>query len=102
MAEYAPHVHHAQDEAAVAGWITADLFVRGLRAAGTCLTRETFAAGLRRVYDYTADGLLASRVDFESDFRFDRRCFVFLRALPGALLAEEPVRRCGSWLPAAS
>ena len=44
---------------AMVGWLSADTFIRGLEVAGpTCLTRSAFVSNLRKVKDYTADGLL--------------------------------------------
>jgi branched-chain amino acid transport system substrate-binding protein len=57
LAAVAPSVFPGQ--LAMVGWLSADVFIRGLEAAGAgCPTRRAFIANLRRVKDYTADGLL--------------------------------------------
>jgi len=44
-------------EAALAGWTGADLFVAGLRAIGTNVTRSRLVAAINRISDFTADGI---------------------------------------------
>jgi branched-chain amino acid transport system substrate-binding protein len=45
--------------AQINAWISADLFVKGIAAAGGCPTRNSFVTNLRHVTNYDADGLLA-------------------------------------------
>lgn len=45
------------------GWITADLFVRGLQAAGDSATQADYITKLRAVTDFNAGGLLPIAVD---------------------------------------
>jgi len=45
------------NELALAGWISADMFVTGLRIAGPDFTREAVIEGLNSLTDYTAQGL---------------------------------------------
>jgi branched-chain amino acid transport system substrate-binding protein len=47
------------------GWTTADLFIKGLQAAGQNPTRASFIANLRKVTSYDSGGLLATPVNFE-------------------------------------
>jgi len=57
LAAVAPSVFPGQ--LAMVGWLSADVFIRGLEAAGgACPTRGAFIANLRKVRDYTANGLL--------------------------------------------
>jgi ABC-type branched-subunit amino acid transport system substrate-binding protein len=46
------------NELALSGWISADMFVTGLRLAGPEFTRETVVSGLNTLTDYTAQGLI--------------------------------------------
>jgi branched-chain amino acid transport system substrate-binding protein len=41
------------------GWLSADLFIKGLELAGRNPTRQSYIAALRKVSHYTAGGLLA-------------------------------------------
>ena len=47
-----------QNENSVAGWINADLFVSGLRAAGPDFTRQKVIDAINSMKDYRAGGLL--------------------------------------------
>jgi branched-chain amino acid transport system substrate-binding protein len=42
------------------GYVSADLFIRGLEEAGDCLTRDSFISGLRAVDDFDGAGLTAA------------------------------------------
>jgi hypothetical protein len=46
-----------RQEVVLAGWIDADLFVTGLKAAGKNPTWEKVIAGLNKITNYTADGI---------------------------------------------
>jgi branched-chain amino acid transport system substrate-binding protein len=48
-----------QNENSLAGWINADLFYKGLKAAGPEFTRQTIVGAINKMTDYTAGGLLA-------------------------------------------
>jgi branched-chain amino acid transport system substrate-binding protein len=48
----------------ITGWVLADLFIRGLQAAGSSPTPAKFISGLRKVDDYTAGGLYAKPINF--------------------------------------
>jgi branched-chain amino acid transport system substrate-binding protein len=41
------------------GYVSADLFIRGLKEAGNCLSRDNFISLLRKVSDYDGAGLTA-------------------------------------------
>jgi ABC-type branched-subunit amino acid transport system substrate-binding protein len=48
----------ARQEVVLAGWINADLFVTGLKAAGKNPTWEKVIAALNKMTDYTANGIM--------------------------------------------
>jgi branched-chain amino acid transport system substrate-binding protein len=48
----------------IQGWVLADLFIRGLEAAGGNPTASSFISGLRKVNNYVAGGLYAKPIDF--------------------------------------
>ena len=49
----------AKNENSLYGWLNADLFVRGLKAAGCDFTRQKVIDAVNQMTDYTADGLIA-------------------------------------------
>jgi len=57
LRRYAPGT--LPSEAALAGWVSADLFATGLRAIGRDVTRSRLVAAINRLSSYTADGILA-------------------------------------------
>jgi branched-chain amino acid transport system substrate-binding protein len=57
MNTYSPGIQPPMQDSAVDGWLSADLFIRGLRAAGACPTWESFISGLRAVKDYDGAGM---------------------------------------------
>jgi ABC-type branched-subunit amino acid transport system substrate-binding protein len=63
MKEYAPGTDPSAGFAEV-GYISADLFIKGVEEAGDCLTRESFIEGLRGVTDYDGGGLLTQPAKF--------------------------------------
>ena len=46
------------------GYVGADLFIRGLKEAGVCPTRQSFIDKLRQVKGYNAGGLLPDKVSY--------------------------------------
>ncbi|MDD2857955.1 MAG: ABC transporter substrate-binding protein [Candidatus Nanopelagicales bacterium] len=46
------------------GYVGADLFIKGLKVAGKCPTRESFISNLRKVTSYDGAGLLPGKVSF--------------------------------------
>ncbi|MCL9762611.1 ABC transporter substrate-binding protein [Frankia sp. AiPa1] len=58
MHRYAPQLADPDQESPLVSYIDADLFLRGLRAAGPCPTRGAFLAAMRGLTGYDADGLL--------------------------------------------
>ena len=74
----------------LSGWIAADLFVTGLRAAGEDVTRATLVEELNKITDYTADGIAPTGVDWtiaHSDVG-PEDCAALLKVIGGKL---EPV-----------
>ncbi|KJE24582.1 amino acid/amide ABC transporter substrate-binding protein, HAAT family [Frankia torreyi] len=97
MLKYAPQVSPPAQQAALSGWISADMFLRGLAAAGPCPSRESFIRGLRGLKGYDADGLLPAPIDFSSHFGQINRCYTFLQVTADAQHFElvPPAPRCG-------
>lgn len=46
------------------GYVSADLFIRGLEAAGSCVSRTNFIDSLRKVKGYDGGGLLVRPANF--------------------------------------
>ncbi|MDD2857836.1 MAG: ABC transporter substrate-binding protein [Candidatus Nanopelagicales bacterium] len=46
------------------GYLSADLFIKGLKVAGKCPTRESFISNLRKVNSYDGAGLIPAKVSF--------------------------------------
>jgi ABC-type branched-subunit amino acid transport system substrate-binding protein len=63
MEEYAPDVEPSTGFAE-AGYLSADLFIKGVEEAGDCLTRGTFISGLRDLGEYDGAGLLVEPAVF--------------------------------------
>ena len=83
---------------AMVGWLSADVFIRGLEAAGTkCPTRTAFIHNLRLVKDYTADGLLPP-TDFAALFGKMPLCYWIVQIHNDAFVPAGPDPFCGSLL----
>ncbi|MEX5631901.1 ABC transporter substrate-binding protein [Parafrankia sp. FMc2] len=80
MSRYAPQLAEPRLQSAMNGWISADLFVRGLRTQQGCPSRAGFVRGLGAVTDYDAGGLLARKVDFTAGRGQADLCVDFVRA----------------------
>ncbi|MDT3445420.1 MULTISPECIES: ABC transporter substrate-binding protein [unclassified Pseudofrankia] len=75
MSDYAPEIQPPTQDLAVDGWISADLFIRGLEVAGKCPTRESFISGLRAVKDYDGAGMTPdTSIDLSTNFRQTSTC----------------------------
>jgi ABC-type branched-subunit amino acid transport system substrate-binding protein len=59
MKEYRPDAEPAGGFTS-GGYVSGDLFIRGLEEAGDCISRESFISGLRQVDDYDGAGLTAA------------------------------------------
>ena len=46
------------------GYLSADLFIKGLKVAGKCPTRASFISNLRKVNNYDGAGLIPAKVSF--------------------------------------
>ena len=46
------------------GYLSADLFIKGLKVAGKCPTRDSFITNLRKVSSYDGAGLIPQKVSF--------------------------------------
>ena len=57
LRRYAPGT--SPSEAALAGWTSAALFVRGLQAIGRDVSRSRLISAINRISSFTADGILA-------------------------------------------
>ena len=80
MATYAPDSKPARQQLSMIGWLSADLFIRGLQAAGTgCPTRAAFVSNLRKVKDYNAGGLLLVPVNEQTAFGTLSLCTNFVQ-----------------------
>ena len=78
MSRFAPQVVPTDQTFAMLAYIDTDLFLRGLEAAGTCPTRESFVTGLRAVTGYDADGLVAP-TSLRDDVGKPLSCYGFVR-----------------------
>ncbi|OHV39091.1 MULTISPECIES: ABC transporter substrate-binding protein [Pseudofrankia] len=80
MSNYAPEIQPPTQDQAVNGWISADLFIRGLQAAGQCPSRESFIAGLRAVKDYDGAGMTPDASnDLSTNFRQTSTCYYAIK-----------------------
>jgi len=82
------HDDARMNELSLAGWISADMFLTGLRLAGPEFTRETVVSGMNTLTDYTAQGLLPA-VDWTREHEEDvDGCGTFLRIDGGEFVPE--------------
>ncbi|MCK9892992.1 ABC transporter substrate-binding protein [Frankia sp. AgB32] len=79
MNSFAPEVNDPDGAIQREAYTEADMFLRGLAAAGPCPTRSSFVTGLRQVHDYDAGGLLADPIDLATNIGTISRCRYFLR-----------------------
>ena len=87
---------------AMVGWLSADAFIRGLEASGVgCPTRSAFISRLRKVKDYTADGLLPP-TSFSAEFGQMPLCYWELEIHPGGFTPSGPQPFCGTLFRARS
>jgi len=73
------------------GYISADLFIRGLKEAGKCLTRESFISKLRQVDNFTGSGLLPQKVSYRPGLTPNGnppKCMWFSTVINGALVPD--------------
>jgi branched-chain amino acid transport system substrate-binding protein len=70
-------------ENSIIGWINADLFVTGLKAAGPDFSRQKVTDAINQLTNYTANGLVAP-VDWTTAHTEDGDCFALLKIVNGA------------------
>jgi branched-chain amino acid transport system substrate-binding protein len=71
-----------KSENSLVGWLNADLFVRGLKAAGPDFTRQKLIDAINQMQDYNADGLIAN-VDWTKAHQEASGCFSYLKVENG-------------------
>jgi branched-chain amino acid transport system substrate-binding protein len=98
MAKYAPEIQPAAQESAGQGWLSADIFLRGLAAAGPCPTRASFIEGLQAVHNYDGGGLLPGPVDFATNRSRLSSCYDFVRVSADGkgFVPLQPITQCGN------
>lgn len=70
------------------GWLSAEMFIRGLKEAGlNCPTREAFIANLRLVDDYDGGGAFEP-VDLSEGFGDEFRCVYYVKVEGGRFVPQ--------------
>jgi len=87
------------------GWLSADLVIKGLEAAGRNPTRESFLDALHGLGTYDADGILAEPVDISLEGfgqAQERRCSWYMKVEDGRFVVASPGTEplCGDLVPA--
>lgn len=77
------------DEVSLAGWVSADMLVTGLRASGPKFTRQTVIDALNRLTDYDAGGILPG-IDWTVSHTSDPRqlCYALLKIVDGRFVPQ--------------
>lgn len=78
MTRFAPETALPEQQFAMFAYIYTDLFLQGLRLAGTCPTREGFISSLLKVADYNAGGLI-EQVDLRNNIGKVPDCNAFVQ-----------------------
>ncbi|MSO78599.1 MAG: ABC transporter substrate-binding protein [Acidimicrobiia bacterium] len=73
-----------QTENAIIGWINADEFVTGLKAAGPNFTRQKVIDALNQITDYTANGFVPP-IDWTKAHEDDQDCTALMKIVKGKL-----------------
>jgi branched-chain amino acid transport system substrate-binding protein len=71
-----------KSENSLVGWLNADLFVRGLKAAGCDFTRQKVVDTINQMTDYNADGLIAP-VDWTKAHQQSPSCYAWSKVENG-------------------
>jgi len=71
-----------RDENSIIGWINADLFVEGLKAAGPEFTQESVVEAINAMTDYDAKGVVAP-IDWTTAHEDDFDCYAMLEVSDG-------------------
>jgi hypothetical protein len=79
-------------------WAGADLMIKGLQMAGANPTRPAVIKDLRRITNYTANGLLPRPIDYATVFGHDppQQCVWVLRAEKGGFVPQSSQPVCGT------
>ena len=72
----------AQNEHSLDGWLNADLFVAGLKAAGPDFTRQKVVDAINKMTDYNANGLLPG-VDWTTAHEQPPECYAVTKIVNG-------------------
>lgn len=79
MASYSPQLQPQASEVALEGWVSGDLFLAGLKAAGPCVTRASYMKALRGLKNFNAGGILPRPVDMRATFGKPQTCYTFVQ-----------------------
>jgi len=71
-----------RNQNSIVGWINADLFVEGLKAAGPEFTQQKVVGAINQMTDYSAKGLLAG-VDWTRAHEKDKACYALVKIVDG-------------------
>ena len=71
-----------KSENSIYGWLNADLFVTGLKAAGPDFTRQKVVDAINQITDYDANGILAG-VDWTKAHEEAPSCYAWLKIVDG-------------------
>jgi ABC-type branched-subunit amino acid transport system substrate-binding protein len=71
-----------KNENSITGWLNADLFVTGLKAAGPDFTQQKLIDAINSLTDYTANGLLAG-TDWTKAHEEPNPCYAMLKVVDG-------------------
>jgi hypothetical protein len=86
----------------VGGWLSADLMIRGLEAAGQNPTRQAFLTNLRQVTNYDAGGLLPGPVSYTTFGQLaSPQCEYFMQLKGSSFQVATPNGKpiCGTLIP---
>ena len=72
----------AKDLNSLVGWVNADLFVTGLKAAGSDFTRQKVVDAINQMKDYKAGGILAG-IDWTTAHSAASPCYTFVKIVNG-------------------
>nr|WP_268904199.1 ABC transporter substrate-binding protein [Candidatus Frankia alpina] len=79
MAAYSPQAASVPDGSTLIGWITTDLLLEGIKAAGLCPTWASVLTGLRAQTHYDAGGLLPAPIDLSKGMGNIAPCYDYVQ-----------------------